>query len=316
MEELVGRITDEFLERLDRGEQPQVEDYARRYPEAAAVIRQVFPALLWMRRPASDAGAVPAGEASDPQTPVGCMGDFRILRQIGRGGMGIVYEAEQLSLRRRVALKVLPFAAAMDARQLQRFELEAQAAACLHHTNIVPVHAVGSERGVPFYAMEYIEGCSLAQLIGELSRLEGHGTPDDPVAILAQVSTSALAAALQSGQPVKTAVRSVGHEATTVADQDDSRAPEPEMPACGVRRPPAPRSLAHAARPRPAPQLAVVSTFAPRRASAFRSPTPSTTPIPVASSTATSSRATSCSILRASCGSPTSDWPRSRATPA
>src|SRR6202007_2875818 len=63
------------------------------------------------------------------------LGDFRILREVGRGGMGIVYEAEQMSLGRRVALKVLPFAATMDPRQLQRFHNEARAAAGLHHTN-------------------------------------------------------------------------------------------------------------------------------------------------------------------------------------
>src|SRR5262249_3060674 len=94
----------------------------------------------------------------------------RILREVGRGGMGIVYEAEQLSLRRRVALKVLPFAAALDARHLQRFKNEAQAAACLHHSNIVPVYAVGSERGVHYYAMQLIDGHSLAALIAALAR--------------------------------------------------------------------------------------------------------------------------------------------------
>jgi serine/threonine-protein kinase len=197
-DELVGRITDEFLARLDRGEHPEVEDYARRYPEVAALIRQVFPALEWMRRPAAD--AVAPGEAAEAEVRPGCLGDFRFVREIGRGGMGVVYEAEQISLGRRVALKVLPLAAAMDSKQLQRFELEAHAAACLHHTNIVPVHAVGCERGVPFYAMEYIEGCSLAQLIGELHRIEGRAPADEPVAILAHISTSALAAKLLSGE--------------------------------------------------------------------------------------------------------------------
>src|SRR5262249_704111 len=96
------------------------------------------------------------------------LGDFRILREIGRGGMGIVYEAEQISLGRRVALKVLPFAATLDARQSQRFQNEARAAAQLHHTNIVPVYAVGCERGVHFYAMQYIEGHGLADVISEL----------------------------------------------------------------------------------------------------------------------------------------------------
>ena len=79
--------------------------------------------------------------------------------------MGVVYEAEQLSLRRRVALKVLPFAATMDPKQLQRFRNEAQAAASLHHEHIVPVHAVGCERGVHYYAMQFIDGHTLADLI-------------------------------------------------------------------------------------------------------------------------------------------------------
>ena len=96
--------------------------------------------------------------------------------------MGVVYVAEQLSLRRRVALKVLPFAAAVDARRLQRFKTEALAAANLQHEGIVPVHAVGCERGVHYYAMQYIEGQSLAGLIAELCLLkadrEPRGRPD------------------------------------------------------------------------------------------------------------------------------------------
>jgi serine/threonine protein kinase len=84
--------------------------------------------------------------------------------------MGVVYEAVQRSLGRRVALKVLPFAAALDAKQLRRFKNEAQAAAHLHHTNIVPVYAVGSERGVHYYAMQLIEGQNLASLIDGLRR--------------------------------------------------------------------------------------------------------------------------------------------------
>src|SRR5207253_130876 len=103
------------------------------------------------------------------------LGDFQLLREVGRGGMGVVYEAEQISLGRRVALKVLPFAATLDGRQLQRFKNEAQAAACLHHTNIVPVYAVGCERGVHYYAMQFIDGQTLATLIRDLRRLEQPG---------------------------------------------------------------------------------------------------------------------------------------------
>ena len=102
---------------------------------------------------------------------IGELGDFRLLREVGRGGMGVVYEAEQISLRRRVALKVLPFAAAIDQRRLQRFKTEALTAAHVQHERIVPVHAVGCERGVHYYAMQFIEGQSLAALIEELRSL-------------------------------------------------------------------------------------------------------------------------------------------------
>jgi eukaryotic-like serine/threonine-protein kinase len=109
-------------------------------------------------------------ESDDTHPGIGELGDFRLLREVGRGGMGVVYEAEQLSLRRRVALKVLPFAAAIDPRRLQRFKTEALAAAHAQHERIVPVHAVGCERGVHYYAMQFIDGQSLAGLIGELRR--------------------------------------------------------------------------------------------------------------------------------------------------
>src|SRR5262249_37096797 len=132
------------------------------------------PALGLIRGSAAFAARVPGSVASDPPeetTPEGLLGDFRLLREIGRGGMGVVHEAVQISLGRRVALKVLPFAAALDARQLQRFKNEAQGAAGLHHTNIVPVYAVGCALGVHFYAMQFIDGRNLATLIQELRRI-------------------------------------------------------------------------------------------------------------------------------------------------
>src|SRR5262249_54508873 len=102
----------------------------------------------------------------------GVLGDFRILREVGRGGMGVVYEGEQISLNRRVALKVLPFAGTMDPKRLQRFKNEARAAAGLHHQNIVPVYGVGCDRGVDYYAMQFIDGQSLEAILHDLRRAE------------------------------------------------------------------------------------------------------------------------------------------------
>ena len=101
------------------------------------------------------------------------MGDYRILREIGRGGMGVVYEAEQVSLGRRVALKVLPWQVARDRTSLERFRREARASARLHHTNIVPVFEVGQDGEVSYYAMQFIQGQSLDSVIDELRRLRG-----------------------------------------------------------------------------------------------------------------------------------------------
>jgi serine/threonine protein kinase/Tfp pilus assembly protein PilF len=96
------------------------------------------------------------------------LGDFDLIKEIGRGGMGVVYEARQISLKRRVALKVLPPGLGLPDRAVQRFEREAQAAAGLHHTNIVPVYATGEDRGSHYYAMELVEGQSMAQVLDDL----------------------------------------------------------------------------------------------------------------------------------------------------
>ena len=102
------------------------------------------------RPPSSDPAALPARR----------LGDFELVREIGRGGMGVVYEVRQSSLQRRVALKVLPPGLGLSREGLARFEREARAAAALHHTNIVPVYAIGEDQGFHFYAMELIEGAS------------------------------------------------------------------------------------------------------------------------------------------------------------
>jgi serine/threonine protein kinase len=174
VESLVGQVADEFTQRLNNGERPTVEEYAQQYPKIADLLRGVLPALGLLHR--SDVEEALSDDDPNLTEP---LGDFRLIREIGRGGMGIVYEAWQLSLNRRVAVKVLPFAAALDPRRLQRFKKEALAAASLHHEHIVPVYFVGCERGVHFYAMQFIDGLSLAAVIAEMRQLAGRD-PADP----------------------------------------------------------------------------------------------------------------------------------------
>jgi hypothetical protein len=171
-EGILGELAEDLLARLRSGQSVDVETFLAAHPEQADSLRRLLPTIRMMvelGRSAVRADGIQGGE--DAGIGLGELGDYRILREVGRGGMGIVYEARQLSLNRRVALKVLPMAAALDPRQLQRFRNEAQAAAGLHHTNIVPVFSVGCERGVHYYAMQFIEGRALSEIIRELRRL-------------------------------------------------------------------------------------------------------------------------------------------------
>jgi eukaryotic-like serine/threonine-protein kinase len=171
VDRLMAEVVAEITDRLHAGEAVDVAKYMTRYPDLADRLRPMLAALDVLAQFSSSVGSNrPSGTSVAGEELGGTLGDFRIVREVGRGGMGVVYEAEQVSLRRRVALKVLPFAATMDPRHLQRFHNEAQAAAGLHHTNIVPVHFVGCERGVHFYAMQFIEGQPLSELIRQFRR--------------------------------------------------------------------------------------------------------------------------------------------------
>jgi tetratricopeptide (TPR) repeat protein len=186
LESLVGRVADEFLSRQERGENPDLEEYAARHPHAAGLLRNVLTSLRLIDQSGVGVGSsLPSGEAGAAEP----LGDFCIVREVGRGGMGVVYEAVQLSLGRRVALKVLPLAAALDARQLRRFQNEAQAAAHLHHQHIVPVYAVGCERGLHFYAMQFIEGRTLAEVIADLRADPPAAVPSPDTLPLAGLAT-------------------------------------------------------------------------------------------------------------------------------
>ena len=173
-------ILDQYVVDLERGGKPDRAklltdnaDLAEELEECLQGLDFVYVVAPQLREQSQDDSATTPGKGISAAT----IGDFRIIREIGRGGMGVVYEAEQLSLQRRVALKILPFAAVLDQRQLQRFKNESLAAAQLDHPNIVDVFAVGSDRGVHYYAMRFIEGQTFAQVIQELGVESSESVP-------------------------------------------------------------------------------------------------------------------------------------------
>ncbi len=191
----VDLLAEEFVNRLRSGQRPSVTEYADRCPQRADDIRDLFPALVEMEQlkpvTADNTGAyLPAAEPSDPLR----VGEFRILRRVGFGGMGVVYEAMQESLGRHVALKLLPTEALADVKRLERFRREAKAAARLHHTNIVPVFGTGEADGRHFYAMQFIAGHPLDAVIDEVRQLQDRSGSPAPAR-----AASAVAAAMMTG---------------------------------------------------------------------------------------------------------------------
>jgi serine/threonine protein kinase/WD40 repeat protein/tetratricopeptide (TPR) repeat protein len=195
----VLELAEEFLARYRAGERPPLSEYTDRHPHLADEIREVFPAMAMMEKIAIADGSL----ARDPTERVAAsnaapalrqLGDYRILREVGRGGMGIVYEAEQVSLGRHVALKVLPGSWLLNPTFLERFRREAKAAARLHHTNIVPVFGTGEADGTHFYAMQFIRGEGLDKVLNDLRRLRGR-----PAAGPGEAQTVTVAAHLASG---------------------------------------------------------------------------------------------------------------------
>ncbi len=169
-------VAEEFADRYRRGERPSLSEYVARYPQHGERIRRLFPALVGMEQ--LGAAVQPSGASQADRAALGSfvgehLGEYRIVSEIARGGMGIVFEAVQESLGRHVALKVLPIHGLLPENRLERFRCEARAAARLHHSNIVPVFGVGECDGVHYYAMQYIRGQNLGVVLQEVRRLRG-----------------------------------------------------------------------------------------------------------------------------------------------
>lgn len=168
----IESLAERFIEQLHGGDAPTIDEYVQTYPALADEIRDLFPTILNMetlRRHKSSGRPIPGHHAERMPEK---LGDYRIIREIGRGGMGIVYEAEQLSLERQIAIKVLPRGYFIDPVRRERFQREAQIAGRLHHTNIVPIHGIGNDEGYDFFVMQYIDGVSLDELIAAANTAE------------------------------------------------------------------------------------------------------------------------------------------------
>jgi len=173
-------LADDFVMRKRNGDQATIEEYAVAYPHLAQDIRDLFPTMLAMEQVRAQRAEICDSKKS-LNLKITRLGDLRVIAEIGRGGMGVVYEAEQESLGRRVAVKVLPKTVMLTEKQLQRFDREARTAARLHHTNIVPVFGVGEQDGCRYYVMQLISGASLEQVIASLRRqaaVDGEETID------------------------------------------------------------------------------------------------------------------------------------------
>lgn len=154
----LNALVTECLERFEREGMSAVDDLCTRNPQLEGKLRRRVGMLRAM-------GLLTAeGQAAEDEIPKR-LGEFRLLRRLGGGGMGVVFLAEQTSLKRRVALKVIRPEHLYFPGAKQRFQREAEAVARLHHPNIVPIHVVGEEKGLPYYAMDVVQGCSLAQVI-------------------------------------------------------------------------------------------------------------------------------------------------------
>ncbi len=178
---LLADLVADIRNRLQAGDPVDLEAMARRYPEHIDELHGLLPAMQVLAELGNsrEGDSVTSELLPELAGPPQMLGDFRIEHEIGRGGMGVVYQAEQLPLGRRVALKVLPLAAMLDPKQLQRFKHEAKAAAILNHTSIVRVYSVGCERGIHFYSMQLVDGQSLAAVIRQVEERDKNELESD-----------------------------------------------------------------------------------------------------------------------------------------
>jgi serine/threonine protein kinase/WD40 repeat protein len=231
--EPLEELAESFLARFRAGERPSLSEYTAAHPELADQIRELFPALVEIEQ----AGSV-VGPATGPAAPgailgkarLESLGDYRIIREVGRGGMGVVYEAIQESLGRHVALKVFAPWTGTDPKLIERFQREARAAARLHHTNIVPVYGVGEHGAHHYYAMQFIQGQGLDAILHEMRRSRSVPESDGPSPALADPTHSAPLAATVAHSLLTGRFADPAGERRDVATEADANPIEFELP--------------------------------------------------------------------------------------
>ncbi|QDU27094.1 Serine/threonine-protein kinase PrkC [Anatilimnocola aggregata] len=175
--ERLAKILDEYLSGLERGEPVGPEELLARHPDVADRLRGYLSGLALFHNAVAAQPSLTSIAITGGVELGAALGDYRLVREIGRGGMGVVYEAVQISLGRRVAVKLLPFSATINEKQIARFKHEAQAAAQIDHPHIVPVFGVGQAHGIHYFAMQLIGGQSLGELIAEMREEPAGSTP-------------------------------------------------------------------------------------------------------------------------------------------
>jgi eukaryotic-like serine/threonine-protein kinase len=165
-------LASHFSEKVRAGLSPNIEDYIHAYPQYADEIKELFPMVAALEQWKSDREAQSLRSGVPEAFDIEQLGDCKIVREIGRGGMGVVFDAVQGTLERRVAVKLLPWRYSMVPRWQERFEKEARMIAKLKHFNIVPIYSFGTHEGYAYYVMQYVEGVSLARIIQGLERQE------------------------------------------------------------------------------------------------------------------------------------------------
>ena len=216
----IDEIADDFLKERRDGLAPKIDDYIKSNSDIAEPLRDFLKMILMVDDCAGESDFQSANqprinEGSDdfPTIP-----DYEIIREVGRGGMGIVYEAQQLSLDRTVALKLLPASLFNHPQAIDRFELEAKSAAKLHHSHIVPVFDVGNQEDNRYYTMQFIEGQSLDHVIESIRALKGVSAADQKSVGLSETVKMGLSTTTAGRKPFYRNVATLGQRVANALD--------------------------------------------------------------------------------------------------